>query len=256
MLISSRDNPKIKKFTKLSQSRSERNADGLFVLEGVRLITDAISEKAPISCVFATRRALEQLTVPLSPETELLEITEEIAAKMSATQTPQGIFAICRVLDKINLSDTIYNKGKYVLLCGLQDPGNLGMILRTADAMGIDGVFLSGCCDIYNPKTVRATMGSLFRVPFARADVSDAMEIFSDAGIKTYAAVIDGECSAAEVSFPAGSAILIGNEGSGLPRELSDSCDCRLTIPMHGRIDSLNAAMAAGILMFLMTSGK
>lgn len=256
MIISSKDNPRIKKFTKLSQSRSARNADGLFVLEGMRLITDAICEKAPFTCILATKKALSSPELRIPDGVETLCITDEIAAKISETHTPQGVFAICKVLDKINLSDTMYSKGKYVLLCGIQDPGNLGMIMRTADAMGMGGVFLSDCCDVYNPKVVRATMGSLFRIPFTRTSVSKAMKSFSLAGIKTFAAVIDGECDAASADFSSGSALLIGNEGNGLPKEIAGVCDSRITIKMHGKIDSLNAAMAAGILMYLMSSSE
>lgn len=254
MIISSKDNARVKKFTKLSQSRSERNADGLFVLEGIRLVADAIAENAPFEYILATQKALASMELKIPGGVETLCITDEIASKISATRSPQGIFAVCRVLDKINLRGTIYKKGKYVLLCGIQDPGNLGMILRTADAMGMDGVFLSGCCDIYNPKVVRATMGSLFRVAFARAEDSEIMALFAEAGIKTFAAVVDGGCDAAQTKFPPGSALLIGNEGSGLPEILSAACDSRITIRMSGSIESLNAAMAAGILMYLMTS--
>ena len=138
------------------------------------------------------------------------------------------------------------------MLHQLQDPGNAGMILRTADALGLDGVIYSASCDIYSPKVVRATMGSLFRVPLCCVpDIAPVLEACRCAGVETCAAVVSGAAElVGQCRFSGGTAIVIGNEGNGLPETVADACDRRVTIPMHGTIESLNAAMAAGIILW------
>lgn len=261
MLISSKDNANVKFFNKLSQSKKARNEYGLFPLEGYRLILDAIKENVELHCVFISENAI----VKYSEALDLLErngfsdkvyfITEEVEKKLSDTVNPQGIYAVCKKLDKILSADTILSNGKYIILHELQDPGNLGTIIRTADAVGIDGIFLTGnSCDIYNPKVVRSTMGSLFRMSmYCEEDIRNVLEIFKEKNIISYAAVIDNDaCSLSECKFSNGSVVLIGNEGNGLPDEISSLCDSRLTIKMNGNINSLNAAMATGIIMWEM----
>ena len=142
------------------------------------------------------------------------------------------------------------------MLFGLQDPGNAGMIIRTADALGIDGIILSGSCDLYSPKVIRSTMGSIFRTNIMiENDAERLFSLLSSNGIKTSAAVIDKDAyDVTECSFEGRHAVFIGNEGNGLPAETARRCDSRITIPMHGSINSLNAAMAAGILMWELRS--
>ena len=150
------------------------------------------------------------------------------------------------------LSALIHTGGSYAVLHQLQDPGNAGMILRTADALGLDGVIYSASCDIYSPKVVRATMGSLFRVPLCCVpEIEPVLAACRDAGVESCAAVVSGQAElVGQCLFRKGTAVVIGNEGNGLPEEVSAACDRRVTIPMHGTIESLNAAMAAGIILW------
>ena len=151
--------------------------------------------------------------------------------------------------------DDIDSNGKYLILNNLQDPGNLGTLLRTADAVGISGVILSNnCCDIYNPKVLRSAMGSIFRVKvYVENDFSKVIDMLKSKQLKTSAAVVDKDAvSIIDADFSKGSAVVIGNEGNGLSNDDAMLCDERVTIKMHGNINSLNAAMAGGIILWEM----
>ncbi len=261
MLITSKDNANIKLFQKLVSSKKARDEHNMFALEGVRLITDAILENSELHCVFITETAAEKYSEALnlveknSSGGKIMYISDELSWKLSDTINPQGFFAVCKKLDKNVNADTIINNGKYVVLCNLQDPGNIGTIIRTADAIGINGIFLTDdCCDIYNPKVIRSTMGSLFRMNLWSIKTSDdVFKILREADIPTFAAVIDPEAvSVTECDFSNGGAVFIGNEGNGLPKEIAIQCDNKLTIKMNGNINSLNAAMASGVIMWEM----
>ena len=254
--ITSKDNPNIKLYRKLSESRKYRRENGMFVLEGVRLIADAVKEGAKLHAVFVTESCMEKLggqagMNDLLTGADCYVIPDLLGEKISDTGSTQGVFAVCGILDKPVVSDTIKSGGKYILLHSVQDPGNLGTIIRTADAVGVDAVFLSGCCDLYNPKVIRSTMGSIFRLNVSEISFEETFPLFNQRGIKTYAAVIDDDAiSLTDCDFSEGGAILIGNEGNGLPAEVSELCDKKLTIKMQGNVNSLNAAMAAGIIMW------
>lgn len=262
VLISSKENGNIKSCQKLLSSKKERYADGLFVLEGLRLVEDAFGSGAPLTQLMLTERAAQQHS-DLLAQADLkgirsFVISNELGAKIAATEQTQGVFAVCAFLPEPPLKTALTSDGHYLVLVNLQDPGNLGMILRTADAMGVAGVVLCGCCDIYSPKVVRATMGSLFRVPFWRdCPVEDTLSLLREKGITRYAAVIDKDaCSLRDCDFSGGAAVLIGNEGNGLPRAVSDACDVPVTIQMSGTVNSLNAAMAAGIFLWELQGGQ
>lgn len=254
--ISSKDNPNIKLYIKLAGGKKYRKENGMFTLEGVRLIEDAVKENAELHSVFVTEGYLKKLSqqgeaLNFPDSVRTFEITDEIGSKMSSTDSAQGIFAICKCLEKPKLIDTVKNGGKYLLLHSIQDPGNLGTIIRTADAVGVNAVFLADCCDLYNPKVVRSTMGSLFRLNVSEIDFEEDFPLFEERGVPSFAAVIDSSAvSLTECDFSSGGVILIGNEGNGLPREVSDICTEKLTIKMQGNVNSLNAAMAAGIIMW------
>lgn len=252
-LITSKDNPNIKFFRKLTESKKFRRETGMFTLEGARLISDALDEFAELSCVFVTesfsRYQGEALYFPEG--TSLFYISDELGKSISDTSSTQGIFAVCKCIARPHFTQTVKRGGRYLLLRCIQDPGNLGTIIRTADAVGLDGVFLSECCDLYNPKAVRATMGSLFRVNVSEAEFEEIFPIFEERGVPTYAAVVDRDAvSLTDCDFSEGGAVLIGNEGNGLPKEVAERCTKKLTIKMNGNINSLNAAMAAGIIMW------
>lgn len=260
-VVTSKDNPSVKLYMKLSSSKKERRNSGMYVLEGYRLITDAVQEDSSVKQIFFTEDAYDKYYSELSQvdlkEVKILIISNELGIKISCTEKPQGVFAICSIPPAGDLGRSIKKDGKYVVLHQLQDPGNLGMIIRTADAVGIDGVILSESCELYSPKVIRSTMGSVFRMDiFEVSDIDELFSCLSENGITSYAAVIDKDAEDLRTcSFEGGCAVFIGNEGNGLPADVSARCDIRATIKMSGHINSLNAAMATGIFMWEM-SGK
>lgn len=261
MIITSKDNQLIKLYQKLMTSKKYRNEENMFVLEGARIIDDAVKENLDFHCVLITEKAVDRYSEIYNNiknninEDKIFIISDVLSEKLSDTKTPQGIFAVVKKLDKVLTADKIINNGHYIILCNLQDPGNIGTIIRTADAVGIDGIFLTDdCCEIYNPKLMRSTMGSLFRMNFwDGCNIISLIEMLDSKGIPTFASVIDTDAtSLIECNFSNGAAVLIGNEGNGLPYEVSQMCTNRLTIKMQGNINSLNAAMATGIIMWEM----
>ena len=180
------------------------------------------------------------------------KVSNEVFAKMSDTQTPQGILAVVKQPDyKLNQLLTCQNP-LLVVLENLQDPGNLGTILRTGEGAGITGVIMSDTTvDIYNPKVIRSTMGSIYRVPFVyERDLRAVLDKLHEAGIKTYAAHLKGQDYYDSFSFKEPTAFLIGNEGNGLTEELSQGATSYLKIPMEGKVESLNAGVAAALLIY------
>ena len=255
-IITSKDNPAVKLYQKLSASKKERLQYGLFVLEGLRIVEDALREDSGITQLILTQKAQERFGEELLQadlrSTRTIVISNELGNRIASTDTTQGVFAVCRIPIQRRVRDIVHSGGRYTVLFGLQDPGNVGMIIRTADALGIDGVILSGSCDIYSPKVIRSTMGSVFRIRIAVENDADALFAeLAEAGAVTSAAVIDRDAvPVTECGFEGTQAVFIGNEGNGLPRDIAQRCTRRIIIPMHGNINSLNAAMAAGILMW------
>ena len=253
-IITSKDNPVIKLYQKLSDSKKERLQYGLFVLEGLRIVEDALREDARVSHLILTKQAFDRFGDELLQadlrDTKTLVISNELGNRIASTSTTQGVFAICGIAEE--KAPVFADNGRYVVLFGLQDPGNVGMIIRTADALGIDGIFMCGSCDLYSPKVIRSTMGSVFRENIYIIGSEDELfEVLKSGGVTTSAAVIDTDAEkVTECGFTGRQAVFIGNEGNGLPAEVSRRCDRRVTIPMNGTINSLNAAMAAGILMW------
>lgn len=217
-------------------------------------------EEAPeeqICEVFLTAEAFEKI----QSRKELLEklkktsyeiVTDELFVKMADTQTPQGVLCVLRQ-QSYRLEDMLDAKRPLlIVLENLQDPGNLGTILRTGEGAGVTGVILSRqTVDIYNPKTIRATMGSIYRVPFVYVEsLQETLQLLHGRGIHTYAAHLAGEKYYDSFSFREGTAFLIGNEGNGLTKETADLAEHYLKIPMEGRVESLNAAIATALLMY------
>lgn len=270
MVISGRDNPKIKRLIKLVSNRRARAADGEFVIEGLRNCADAAKQfiaggRPELTAVFISSKAAEKYrdteyldTLMKLDEQILFYISDDLAYKVSDSENSQGVFACARMLDKKFVSENIFPDAKYVVLDNIQDPGNLGTIIRTADAVGINGIVLtSSCCDLYNPKTVRSAMGSISRIDtFIENDFNTVIKLFSEIGVQNVASVVSGGSDLIGFDFPKGCAVYIGNEGSGMPCEHVNLCDSKITISMHGSIESLNAAMAATIILWEMTRGK
>lgn len=263
MIITSVENPVVKLAAKLAASKKERTQQGLFVIEGLRLCMDALQSGVRCRYVFLTADALAKYYNSLKPTlmsgAKVYEVSDSVFAKMSDTKTPQGVLCVCELVDRRRAITDIDTSGYYIGLERIQDPGNLGTIIRTAEAVGLSGIVLGeDCCDIYSPKVIRATMGGVFRLPvFVGDDTQAACRQLGKMGVATYAAVPDDDaCPVTEAGFAPGCIVFIGNEGQGLTTELTRACNTCLTIPMAGRAESLNAAMAAGIIMWEMVRPK
>ena len=179
-------------------------------------------------------------------------VSDEVFKKISDTKAPQGILCVMKQY-QYTLEELLQKENPvFVLLEDIQDPGNLGTILRTGEGAGIDGVIMTkDTVDIYNPKTIRATMGSVYRMPFLYVDsLADVIEKLQEKGISVYAAHLQGKEYYDSFDFKKGSAFLIGNEGNGLKKETADLADFYLKIPMEGKVESLNAAIATSLLMY------
>ncbi len=256
--ITSRNNEKIKHAAKLCADSSYRKKTGEFLLEGLRLCCDAAQNGIAPESVFVTESAVEkssnELDVLLNSAKEKFVITNEIAQKLSDTKNTQGVFCVCKTLDKFYNIDKININGIYVALENVQTPGNLGAVARTAEALGLDGIILNGGCDIYNPKALRAAMGSLLRINVFNANnLPEFLNQCSLKGLNTYAAVPDNDAlPVTQIDTSHGMVCVIGNEGNGLTSDVIAACTQKVTIVMKGRAESLNAAAAAGIIMWEM----
>ena len=253
-MITSISNAQVKQVCAYVQKAKERRKDGIFVVEGPKMF-----EEAPVDWiykVYATKSFCEKHTDD-SIHTKLKEtgcelVSDDVLAKMSDTKTPQGVLSLVK-WPQYSLEDLIIKRnGVFVVLEDLQDPGNLGTIIRTGEGAGISGVIMtSNTVDIFNPKTIRATMGSIYRVPFVYVqDISDAIEKLQAANIAVYAAHLKGERYYDAFDYSRGSAFLIGNEGNGLKEETAKLADTYVKIPMAGQVESLNAAIATTLFMY------
>ena len=250
-MITSTSNPQVKRLLQLQKKSKARNEENVFVVEGLRMFTEVPKErveKVYVSETFYNRKKHELNWT----EFPLEILSDSVFKHVSDTQTPQGV--LCTVkqeqYDVATLLDI--ENPHFMVLDNLQDPGNLGTIVRTAEGAGVDAVFMSkDCVDIYNPKTIRSTMGSIYRIPTIYIeDTVKLLELFKEKGIKSYAAHLDGKNSYDKEDYCTGTAILIGNEGNGLRDEVSNKADIWVRIPMEGQVESLNAAIAASVLMF------
>ena len=254
-MITSVANQKVKQVVAWQSKAKERKKDNIFLVEGLKMFEEA-PEKS-VKEVYIEETLLEKLEKGSDLYRKLDRVgyevvSSEVFRKMSDTQSPQGILAIVErpvyeVAELLKMENPLF-----VVLEDLQDPGNLGTIIRTGEGAGVSAVFMTkNTVDIYNPKTIRATMGSIYRVPFAIVeDVEEMLIGLHNAGIKTYAAHLAGKDYYDSFSFKEGTAFLIGNEGNGLKKETADAASAYLKIPMEGQVESLNAAIATSLLMY------
>lgn len=249
--ITARTNEKIKYAVRLGESASFRKKNGEFFLEGARLCFDAAKNGVEIRQAFFTAAALEKYSAYtqsiIATGCICCEISGDVAKKLSDTENPQGVFCVCRMKE---LRSALDLSGKYLALENLQDPSNLGAVSRTAEALGLSGLIISGGCDVYNPKAMRAAMGSLLRIPLIETDnLVSLLEDSKANGMHTYASVPRSDAEdIRKVNLDGGVIICVGNEGSGLSRAVIDACMAAVTIPMGGRAESFNASAAAAIL--------
>ena len=256
MKISSKTNDKIKELRDITKSSAKRKESGLFVCDGLRLCADAAESGCEIISVFytdiCTRKHPDQLHRILECAGNAYELDERLMSYVSDTVSPQGVICLIKCADKVFSPE----KGKgYIALDDLQNPDNLGAVMRTAEALGIDGIIVAGGCDIYNPKAVRASMGAVFRLPvLAVKDLPGFLRQSNKAGIKTYASVPDSSANdICKTDFSDGGICVIGNEGNGVSDAVIKECNESITIMMKGRAESLNAAAAAAVIMWEMT---
>ncbi len=260
VMITSTSNPRMKEIVQLRKKSRLRSKTGTFLVEGLRMlrevpqnrllqlyVTDEFYKKHRAEPIFASEKVL---------------VSPEVFACISDTKTPQGILAVVRQSDytENELLEKCRNKNAadksraahFLVMDTIQDPGNLGTIFRTAEAAGVTGIFLSReCADIYNPKTIRSTMGAIFRVPFVYVnDLEETVKKLKEQKIHVCAAHLEGKRDYDEEDYCRGTAFLIGNEGSGLRPEVAACADTWIRIPMEGQTESLNAAVAASVLMF------
>ena len=253
-MITSTANQKVKNVVALQKKAKERKEQRLFVAEGRKMVLEVLRD-APeaVAEVYVTGEYLgdaKQAEELCGVSYEM--VSESVMKAMAATLEPQGILALVRMPEYDFNRLWQQEDGLWIALENLRDPGNLGTILRTAEAAGVSGVILSPeSVDIYNPKVIRSTMGSIFRVPFLYVeDTLATMQLLQDNGVKLYAAYLSGSEQYDKVAYADRSAIMIGNEANGLLPETAAAADVRVRIPMAGELESLNAAVAAAILMY------
>lgn len=253
-VIESRDNALIKLIVALQGTSKARKENGLFVLEGLRICDDAAQNNIHFDKFIVSNTAFSRLKKDIDKLSENSQdcyiIPDNLYKKISDTISPQGVMAVAKI-PSITF-EVIDVKGKYIALENVSDPSNLGAIARTGEALGISGIILSANgCDPYSPKVLRASMGTLLRMPVFLLE--NFAEEIGKLGLKTYSAVVDDDAKPiTEISFEEGCCIIIGNEANGITEETKKVSDCLFTIPMSGRAESLNAAVAASISIWEM----
>ena len=259
VVITSRKNEWVRYAAKLASSAEFRRSEGLFILEGARLCADAADSGIVIQTLFYTEQAAQRYKPYLERIMPLAAhrcfIAPHVAELLAETKTTQGIFCVCQKRPGTVGLEDLPAKGHLLAVENLQDPGNMGAVLRTAEALGLAGVLLAGtCCDVYSPKVLRASMGAVFRLPFRFVEsLAGAAPVLRNRGFALYTAVPDRTAKpVTELSFEKPVIIAVGNEGNGLDADTVAAWDQAVTIPMRGRAESLNAAASAAILMWEM----
>jgi TrmH family RNA methyltransferase len=243
--ITSRQNPLFQKIRKLNSSNSFRRQQGLFMGEGIKLLEEAVKWGVDLSFLVKTA----EITLPVSLSARVVETPADVLSSLADTETPQGVVFACGMPDTV-LPDRL-SPGRYLVLDGVQDPGNLGTVWRTADALGAAGLILTGsCADPFGPKAVRATMGACFRLPVWKGDRLAVSELLKCSGIPLYATALRADTEDIRKVELSRAAVVIGSEGRGISEELLDRCEKTLKIPMTDRCESLNAAVAAAIVLW------
>ena len=244
--ITSRQNPLCTHLRKLSSSAAYRRQCGEFLCDSPKLLQEALLWGSELHTVVVTAGTEAP---PLPKGVRLVEVPADVMKSVSPMETPQGTLFICAIHTE-PLPETLAGR-RYVVLDTLQDPGNVGTILRTADAFHADGMFLvNGCADLYNPKTLRATMGAVFRCPVWTVGVEELSALLKRSGIPLYGAALREDTLDARQADYSRCAIAIGSEGRGLTEDVLALCDRTIKIPMSEHCESLNAAAAATVLLW------
>ncbi|MGM0844006.1 MAG: TrmH family RNA methyltransferase [Bacillota bacterium] len=244
--VQSAKNPQVKQWKKL-HTKKERDRSGTYMVEGFHLVEEALKYDGVVQEVLVK----EEIDLPASWNLDSVSVTqlsEDAAKAVSATETSQGVFAICHQSEQ----DAGELKGKtFLMLDEVQDPGNLGTIIRTADAAGIDMIILGeGTADMYNPKVLRSAQGSHFHLPIIKGNLSDWIDRLKNKGISVYGTALENSVEYHRVPSEESFALILGNEGNGVSPTILSSTDQNLYVPIYGKSESLNVAIAAGILMY------
>lgn len=253
--ITSRKNPLISKLSKLSDKK-EREEQKLFRLDGIKLFNEACKSNIEIKYLFANKKMLN--SVPKDKAENIFEVTDEVLYKLTDEKAPQGIVAFANFFETLPLPDSLPESFNSLLLSSVRDPGNLGTIIRTAYAFGIDRIFITpDCADIYSPKTVRAAMGTIFRQKITISEEFETVKRLKSLDCDVYAAALtQNSLKVGDFELPKKVCFAVGNEGHGLSDEFIASCSGTVMIPMNVDCESLNAAGAAGILSWEMRKTK
>lgn len=243
--ITSRKNPLLQQVKKLLSSRKAREEAGLFVSDGTKLLCEAVRYFPGLETVILS----DGVEAQVPPHVRRIRVPEDVMASISPMQSPQGALFVCRLPEKRMFCP---EKGM-LLLDGIQDPGNLGTILRTADALQVKVALLEGCADPYSHKVVRASMGAVLRTPVIQTDWAQARQSCADAGIPIGVTALSDRAQDLRQAQLRQMAVVIGSEGQGVRREILESADAELIIPMAAHCESLNAAVAATIVMWQIT---
>lgn len=263
--IASRSNGTVLKAASLKEKKY-RDEHGLFLAEGWKLFAEAVYSRLPIVSLLIVEskkdayldRAQKMLLEAKMEKVSIFVLAEPCFSKISSEKAPQGVIAVIKHLDffeesiKINMKD-ISKDAHALCLCSVRDPGNLGAIVRSAVAFGTDTLILSSdCADVYNPKTLRAAMGSLFKLRiFTVEDLESSIRTLREGGRRVYAAELtDHAVSVKTLDLREDDVFVIGNEGHGIPAEISASCTCSAYIPIVSGVESLNASVAASVLLW------
>ncbi|PIC77801.1 RNA methyltransferase [Sporosarcina sp. P19] len=243
--IESTQNALVKHWKKLVTTRKERDQTKEFVVEGFHLVEEAL--KRPDSVIQLLVR--EDIEIPTHWTTPIIELTAAVAKEISETEQTQGVFAYCR---QPQYEEADQHQWKKVLLIdAVQDPGNIGTMIRTADAAGLDAVILGkGCADPFNPKTVRSAQGSHFHIPVVREELKVWIDRLQANQVPIIGTGLQQAVSLNELEAQPSFALLVGNEGSGVDGELLAQADHVVKIPLYGQAESLNVAVATGILLY------
>jgi TrmH family RNA methyltransferase len=242
--ITSRKNPILQQVKKLLSSRKEREQTGLFVADGTKLLDEAVKYWPGLDSVILSDGV--QAQVPDS--VRVIRVPEDVMASISPMAAPQGAVFLCKLPEKTAFTAS----APMLLLDGIQDPGNLGTILRTADAMNVKVALLEGCADPYSHKVVRASMGAVFRMPVVQTTWQQAHMTLQSAGIPVAVTALSEKAKDIRQAEVGKMAVVIGSEGQGVRKEILEAADAQLIIPMQAHCESLNAAIAATVVMWQM----
>lgn len=242
--IESRKNPLLQQVRKLFSTRKERENAGLFAADGTKLLQEAVRYCEGLETVILA----DGVQAEIPDHVRTVRVSKDLMESISPMEAPQGAVFLCRIPEK----PAFVPQRGMLLLDGIQDPGNLGTILRTADAMKVPVCLLEGCADPWNAKTVRASMGAVFRMPIYTADWETAKEACRRAGIPLAVTALTQKAKNIRSAQPSQCAVVIGSEGRGVRPEVLESADEAWIIPMNDHCESLNAAVAAAIVMWNM----